>query len=88
MIAKDLSFLHVDSKELSVLADAQAGLSFQCIQSPHCWFCYCADQFQFTTVYLLRIRGPPVLYMTLVCLPHQLLWSESKGRKIYNRIKG
>ena len=38
-VAKDPSFLHVDSKDWSDWADAQADLSLRWAHMPFCWFC-------------------------------------------------
>ena len=43
-VAKDPSFLHVDSKDWSDWADAQADLSLCWEGVPFCWFCHEASQ--------------------------------------------
>ena len=39
-VAKDPSFLHVDSEDWSDWADAQADLSLHWAHMPFCWFCH------------------------------------------------
>ena len=44
-VAKDPSFLHVDSKDWSDWADAQVDLSLRWAHMPFCWFCHEAAHF-------------------------------------------
>ena len=44
-VAKDPSFLHVDSKDWSDWADAQVDLSLPWEHMPFCWFCHEAAHF-------------------------------------------
>ena len=39
-IAKNPSFLHIDSEEWADLADAEADLSLRWAHMPFCWFCH------------------------------------------------
>ena len=47
LVAKDLSFLHADSEDWSVWADAQADLSLRWVHMPFCSFCHEAAQMPF-----------------------------------------
>ena len=56
-VAKNPSFLHVDSEDWSDWADAEADLSLRWAHMPYCWLCYEAAQFWYSR--LASANFPP-----------------------------